>query len=143
MTGRDIIDVLGGKEVIPQRIEGSLDLMELAAQGVTKEALLHLVSYLNCPMSEMAQLLPVTERTIQRYRSHQHFNRVVSEHILQLAEIVAHGTEVFGDREKFLRWLRIPNVALGNRIPFELLDSRFGADMIRDELGRIEHGVFA
>ena len=143
MTGSDIIDVLGGKKVIPQRIEGSLDLMELAVQGVTKEALLHLVRYLNCPMSEMAQLLPVTERTIQRYRPHQHFNRVVSEHILQLAEIIAHGTEVFGDREKFLRWLRIPNVTLGNRTPFELLDSRFGAEVIRDELGRIEHGVFA
>lgn len=143
MAGRDIIDVLGGKEVIPQPIEGSLDLMELAMQGVTKEALLHLVSYLNCPMSEMAQLLPVTERTIQRYRPHQHFNRVVSEHILQLAEILAYGTAVFGDREKFLRWLRIPNAALGHRTPFELLDSRFGAEIIRDELGRIEHGVFA
>jgi len=117
--------------------------MELAGQGVTKTALLPLVRSINCPMSEMARLLPVTERTIKRYRPQQPFNRVVSEHILQLAEITAYGTEVFSDGEKCLRWLRIPNAALGNRTPFELLNSRFGAEMICTELGRIEHGVCA
>ena len=31
--------------------------------------------------------------------------------------------------------------ALGNRTPASLLGSRFGAELVLDELGRIEHGV--
>jgi len=33
--------------------------------------------------------------------------------------------------------------ALGHTAPIKLLASRFGVDIVLDELGRIEHGVFA
>ncbi len=89
----------------------------------------------------MAALLPVTERTIQRYTAKRHFSRVVSEQILQIAEVAAKGIEVFEDKDRFISWMNHPNKALGNRTPMGLLNSRFGAEVVLDELGRIEYGV--
>ena len=138
-----VAEVLGGEKVLRKKIQSRMDLVELSNKGVTKNALRHLAKFLSFTMSQMAALLPVTERTIQRYAPRKHFNRVVSEQILQIAEVAAKGAEVFEDRDKFLAWMDHPNRALADKTPLSLLNSRFGAEMVLDELGRIEHGVFA
>lgn len=120
-----------------------MDLIELSNEGITKDALLRLVKYLNLSMSQMAKLIAITERSIQRYALEDHFNRVVSEQILQIAEVAARGTNVFEDKDKFLSWMQQPNKALANKTPMSLLSSRFGSEMVLDELGRIEHGIFS
>ena len=135
--------VLGGKKVLRKNIQNRMDLVELSNKGVTKDALLHLAKYMSFSINQMAQLLPVTERTIQRYTTKKLFNRVVTEQILQIAEVAAKGSEVFEDRDKFLAWMDHPNKALDNKTPKSLLNSKFGTDIILDELGRIEHGVFS
>ena len=116
-------------------------LIDLSNKGITKEALVRLTNYLSLSVRQMAELLPITERTIQRYTRRQRFNRVVSEQILQIAEVAVRGTEAFGDKHKFTSWMKTPSPALGNRTPTSLLSSRFGTEMVLNELGRIEHGV--
>jgi putative toxin-antitoxin system antitoxin component (TIGR02293 family) len=138
-----ITKVLGGEKVLQQQLHSRLDLIDLSRKGVPKEALVHLAHFLSCTIHDVAHLLPVTERTLQRYTPHQPLNRVVSEHILQLAEVAAKGVEVFGDKAAFLAWLHHPNTALANHTPLSLLSSRFGVEMVLDELGRMEHGVLA
>ena len=139
----DIEKVLGGEKVLRMRIQRRQDLISLGHRGVTKDALLNLARFLSFPIDQIAELLPISERTIQRYTRGQHFNRAVSEQILQIAEVVAKGVEVFEDRDRFLTWMQQPNVALGNKTPVSLLSSRFGTQMVLDELGRIEHGVLS
>ena len=136
-----VTEVLGGKKVLGQKIQNQMDLIELANKGITKDALTHLAEFFSIRISQMAALLPVTERTIQRYTGKKHFNRVVSEQILQIAEVAAKGTDVFEDNDKFLSWMSHPNKALDNRTPMSLLRSRFGTQAVLDELGRIECGV--
>jgi len=50
--------------------------------------------------------------------------------------------EIFGDREKAMRWLESPNAALGKQRPIDLLVTPEGTDQVLDVLTRIEHGVF-
>jgi putative toxin-antitoxin system antitoxin component (TIGR02293 family) len=138
-----VAEVLGGEKVLRKKVQNRMDLVELSDKGVTKNALRHLAKFLSFTMSQMAALLPVTERTIQRYAPKKHFSRVVSEQILQIAEVAAMGAEVFEDRDKFLSWMDHPNRTLADKTPLSLLNSRFGAEMVLDELGRIEHGVFS
>ena len=139
----DIERVLGGEKVLRMKIQRRQDLIALGHRGVTKGALLNLARFLSFPIDQIAELLPISERTIQRYTRSQYFNRAVSEQILQIAEVVAKGVEVFEDRDRFLTWMQQPNVALGNKTPVSLLSSRFGTQMVLDELGRIEHGVLS
>jgi len=139
----DVIEILGGHKVVRKKIQSRMDLIELSHKGVTKDALRHLARNMSFSMRQMAELLTINERTIQRYTPRKHFNRAVSEQILLIAEVVTKGTDVFGDKDKFLLWMNHPSKALANKKPMSLLNSKFGADMILDELGRIEHGVFA
>jgi putative toxin-antitoxin system antitoxin component (TIGR02293 family) len=143
MALADVAEVLGGEQVLRQPLHHRLDLITLSRRGIPKVALVHLAHFLSCPLHDLVALLPVTERTLQRYTPQQPLNRMVSEHILQLAEVAARGVEVFGDKATFLAWLHHPNTALGHHIPMSLLNSRFGAEMVLDELGRLEHGIVA
>ena len=138
-----VMKVLGGQKVLGKRIKTRMDLIELSKTGVSKNALAHLAKFMSFSVTQMAKFLPVTERTIQRYGPDAHFNRVVSEQILQIAEVAAKGTEVFEDSKKFLAWMNHPSKALANNTPSSLLSSRFGIEMVLDELGRMEHGVFS
>lgn len=135
--------ILGGEAILHHKIRNRMDLIELSNKGISKDALGHLAGYLSFSVKQVAELLPVSERTVQRHSSKQHFNRIVSEQILQIAEVAARGTEVFADKDKFLLWMNQPNKALADRIPMSLLTSRFGAELVLDELGRIEYGVFS
>jgi putative toxin-antitoxin system antitoxin component (TIGR02293 family) len=137
----ELSEVLGGEKVLGRKIRNDMDLIELSRKGVSKSALSHLAKSLGLSTAAMAQMLPITERTIQRYRAKTLFKPSVSEHILELAGLVARGTEVFGERDLFLKWMQRPTRALGNRTPRELLDSTFGVGMVMNELGRIEHGI--
>lgn len=135
--------VLGGTLTAKGNIDTPMDLVELSEGGVTKDALLRLADHLGLSVSQIAQLLPITERTVQRYSRKQRFNRFVSEHILQMAEVAARGAEVFDSRDAFLSWINYPSRALAGKTPTSLLCSRFGTQMVLDELGRIEFGIIS
>ena len=67
-----------------------------------------------------------------------------SEFVVELMELYELGLSVFnGEREKFQRWLRKPNIALGNISPDSLFDSLTGIKEIKKTLNRIEFGNMA
>ncbi len=142
MEFNKIAKILGGQKVLGKQLDNKMDLVELGNEGISKIAVGHLAKHLSIPVREVINLLPVTERTMQRYTSKKHLNRPTSEQVIQIAKVVARGTEVFGNKDKFLAWINLPNAALSNETPYTLLKSRFGAEMVIDELGRIEHGVY-
>ena len=138
-----VTKVLGGKKVLRKNLQSRMDMFELSNEGITKDALTHLAKYFSFSVDQMSRFLPVTERALQRHAPEKAFNRIVSEQILQIAEVAAKGSEVFEGREKFLAWMNHPNKSLNNKTPLSLVNSKYGVDMVLDELGRIEHGVFS
>jgi len=141
MEFSQIIETLGGEKALGHPIRSRMDLVNLGDRGLKKSSVSHLAKSLSLSMKEMARLLPVTERTLQRYGAQQHLSAAVSEQALQIAQVVATGLELFEDREKFLAWLSMPSVPLGGEKPLALLRSRFGIELVLDELGRIAHGI--
>ncbi|MFP4379962.1 MAG: antitoxin Xre/MbcA/ParS toxin-binding domain-containing protein [Candidatus Sumerlaeia bacterium] len=136
-------EILGGEKILGQTICDQMGLYKLGKQGVSKAALMRLGAFMGLSLSQLADILPVTERTIQRYSSNQSFNSYVSEHILHLAELLSRGMEVFENKDHFLLWLEQPSTALGDRTPKSMFASRFGIEMVMDELTRMEYGVFS
>lgn len=59
-----------------------------------------------------------------------------------LVEITARAMEIFGSREKAIRWFKAPVRVLGNRTPMSLLNTPDGIERVQDALGQIEHGVW-
>lgn len=141
MNYMHVEEILGGEKVLGRKIKGIDDFIELGSHGIRKNAVRHLADNMSLTWRDMAKLLPITERTLQRYTAQKLMDQRVSEQVLQLAEVVATGNEVFGDRDNFQSWLLLPSTALGARKPIELLSSRFGIGLVIDELGRIAHGI--
>lgn len=131
--------VLGLKETI----RTPLDLIELGGKGISKGAVSRLAKHLSLGLQEMAPLLSVNLRTIQRYNAERVFSRPVSERILRIALVVSKGEEIFENVEQFNTWLKEPNRALADKKPLDLLVSDFGIDLVLDELGRIEQGIIS
>lgn len=134
-------EILGGEKVLGRNIRSIDDFIELGRHGIRKTAVRNLANYMSLTWRDMAGLLPIHERTLQRYAARKLMSQIVSEQVLQLAEVAAFGMEVFGNPDNFRAWLSLPCAALGDRKPIDLLNSRFGIELVTDELGRIAHGI--
>lgn len=100
----------------------------------------------NIPLKpvEWSRVLHLSERTLQRYKKEKlSFAPLYSEKIIEIQLLFNKGTDVFGNGEKFYKWLTSKNIALGGISPVSLLDNTFGIMMIKDEITQIEHGILA
>jgi putative toxin-antitoxin system antitoxin component (TIGR02293 family) len=58
------------------------------------------------------------------------------------ADVLSYGKEVFEDKDIFNRWLKKPSKAFNNQSPLAMMDTVYGIQEVKNELGRIEYGVF-
>ena len=65
-----------------------------------------------------------------------------SDRTLRVARIMTLADQVFGNREKALRWLRRENQRLSSRNPLEMLRSEAGGDLVRQMLYQIDEGIY-
>ena len=136
-------NILGGEKALGKELVNKMDLVELGSKGITKKAVSNLANYLSLSSKQVADLLPVTERTLHRYSSRQHLNQSVSEQVIHIAEVLAKGIEIFQEKTKLLLWLNTPHKVFSGNSPFSLLKSRFGTELVLEELSRIEFGVYS
>lgn len=120
-----------------------IDWIGLARHGVSKQLMLSVQEQLELSQKEMATLLHLTPRTIQRMKEEQLLPPAASGQLLELLRLYRRATDVLGDASHARRWLRTPVTALNNVPPVSLLDTPAGFQWVFDVLGRIEHGVFS
>ena len=127
------------------KIETALDLVKLGQMGLPIASVSQLKESLFLNTSDLATLLVLSRRTIERYHKQREgrLSPALSERILRLALLFSQCSEVFETQENCLSWLRSENLALGGQTPLALMRSDFGIDLVKDELGRIAHGVIA
>lgn len=118
------------------------DFIELSRNGINKRNLLFLAKKIDYNLKELADILHISERTLQRYTAAKKLSPEVSEKAIQLARLYCKGEEVFGDLEQFKKWMLFPCIALGMKTPKALLDTTFGFQLLNDELIKIQYGIF-
>jgi putative toxin-antitoxin system antitoxin component (TIGR02293 family) len=91
----------------------------------------------------MAILMRLSDRTLRRYNPQTLLNPEQSERVIELSRLYSRGEDVFGNLDNFKEWMNSTVMALGNIKPKTLLDTSLGIDILMNELGRIEHGIFA
>jgi putative toxin-antitoxin system antitoxin component (TIGR02293 family) len=121
-----------------------LTIIEIVRNGISYKDFNKIADDTPFSLSEWANYLQLSERTIQRnQKEKKSFQPIQSERIVELSMFYKYGVEVFGDKDNFNIWLNSKSISLGGRTPKDLLDTKFGISMVRDELGRIEHGILA
>jgi len=142
MTAFMVNERLGGYSVLKRAVKNDFDLAYLAENGVPKAAIQHLADSVGLDVKEVIALLPVTPRNLLRYDDTQLLSNVVSDHLIALADLFSVGTRVL-EKEYLLDWLHNNIIALGNEKPLYFLRTHAGIELVKTELGRIEHGIFA
>ncbi|MBC7713963.1 MAG: DUF2384 domain-containing protein [Rhizobacter sp.] len=117
-----------------------LELIDRIRHGVKKTDWKYLISYLGSTEREFENILPVSISSMQKKNI---YGKETSERIYELARLFGLGYEVFDSKEDFKNWLMTPSKALGNKKPFELLDSSFGFEMVENEIVRIQYNVYS
>ncbi|TCD00824.1 DUF2384 domain-containing protein [Pedobacter psychroterrae] len=119
------------------------DLLNLARKGVSKKALVSLAKQISLTIQEVAGIMHISERTLQRYTPATLIKTEYAEKAIELAKLYERGTEVFGTIDNFNDWMKTPNYTLNGEAPLNLLDTSIGFDLIIQTLGRIEYGIFS
>lgn len=117
-----------------------LELIDRIRIGVKKSDWKLFINEIGATEKEFESILPASISSMQKKSV---YSRETSERIYELAKLFGLGFEVFDNRDDFKQWLLSPSKALGNKIPFELLDSSFGFEMVENEIVRIQYNVYS
>lgn len=127
----------------PASFVSDYDVIKLTRQGLPKKVLLALAQKISLTVQELAGIMHISERTLQRYDEDAVVKTEYAEKAVELARLYTRGEEVFGSIEQFKRWMKTSAHVFKGETPVSLLDTSVGFDMVLKELGRIEHGIFA
>lgn len=117
---------------------GHANFYRLAQGGISKDYIKHVLVVTKMTINELITIIPIS---VDTYKRKSEFNPAVTEKVLEIEEVYQKGLKAFGDR--FHAWMNTENVALGGIVPKSLLSNSFGIRRLLDEIGRLEHGVFA
>ncbi len=108
--------------------------------GIQKFVLQSILKTIDMSLSEFSMYINLTPRSIQLKKTNEKLPPVPSEKALLIARVYSKGFEVFGDKEKFIRWMNNKNYVLGGIKPKDYLGSYKGLEILLNEINAIDHG---
>lgn len=137
---------LGGNNTVHEAAHayGAHSRILLIRKGLPVNSLNFLLKSSKLTRQELANILQVSARTMQRYDADQVLPSTVSEKLLLLNDLYEQASEVLGGGpENVTNWLRSTVAALGNQRPIDYLDTYEGMHEVMKVIGRLEWGVFS
>jgi len=90
---------------------------------------------------DFSTLLGRARKTLNELEQRAHLSRSDSDLLYRIARTIVYAVSVFGETDYAVRWLKDPNEALGGAVPLKLLATVEGDEIVRNELGAVEHGL--
>ena len=114
-------------------------LVTAVREGFSFEVYERLRATLGVSARELAEVLSIPARTLQRRKQAGRLTSEESDRLLRVARIVELALVVFeGDAERAVRWLTTPKTLLGGESPLARADTEPGAREVEDMLYAIE-----
>ncbi len=131
------------KRYNPQ-MQDKFNIILNARNGLNTKAFYDIVMLTGIKKEELADIFHTTMKTIMRYtQANKNLDITTSEQALKIIALFKQGNELFGNLQSFRNWLAKPQYGLGQLIPFQLLETSSGIDLVSEELSRIEYGATA
>ena len=120
---------------------GGIELHREIEAGVPGQAIPNLLMVLDFNREDFSELMGRARKTLNELERRDHLSRADSDLLYRIARAVVLAVSVFGETDYAVTWLREPNQALGGVPPLSLVATAEGDDVLRAELGAIEHGL--
>ena len=117
-SGNTFYNLLGGARSL--KFSNEFDIINLARKGFSKGTLLALAKKISLNLQELANILHISERTLQRYDDNEIIKLEYAEKAVELARLYTRGEEVFGSMDKFKLWIKFPSVVFNGETPVSL-----------------------
>ncbi len=141
---RQIIEGLGGEQLIKRPVRHEFDLIELAKEGLPMESVTFLQNNFGFTNKEMSHILSISESTYQRrIRAKATLTQDETEKAISLSEVYEKGIEVFENKEDLEYWLNTRIPALQEKRPIDLLGTMIGRKQVMNVLNALLHGIFS
>jgi putative toxin-antitoxin system antitoxin component (TIGR02293 family) len=122
-------------------VRNGSDLADLAAGRVGVIVIDRLAEH-GLKADELSFIIP--RRTLtHRRQQNERLSTDESDKAIRLAKIVAQATAAFGNPEKAMRWLRIPQKKFSGKTALEMASTEHGARLVEEVLVQIDEGYFA
>lgn len=121
----------------------AIEVVDLLEKGLTKQNYQKAKDVTGFSHQDMASILSISTKTLESKKNKDRLSDTASERLLKLAELTAQGIQVFNSGDLFREWLQKPLRPLGGKRPMDLMVNMYGLDMVKNLLGRIEHGVYS
>ena len=139
----DIKEILG-KKYVKGSIDNSFDFIHLANKKIAAQTIDNFRKRFNLSIIEVAEMLNTSEASIYRWiKVNKKLDRNIAVQLFELTHLFLYGIEVFENELNFFKWLNLPNTALGELLPINLISIPGGIEKVKTILGRIEYGVYS
>jgi len=92
---------------------------------------------------EWAAILHLSERTLQRYaQNNTAFDGIYTDRILHINQLLDIGLATFSSADAFYNWLKRDKIVFNQPLNFSSLSSTQGIQLLIEEVGRIQTGVY-
>ncbi len=117
-------------------------IIEIVKEGVLYSTFEKIYKQLPFTLEQWATFLNTTVRTLQRWKRVKSLLSIYAERVIEIYQLYKFGEEVFGT-DGLYKWLNSDIVALDGKKPISFLNNTFGIQLIKNKLGRIQHGILA
>ena len=121
----------------------NLRLVELRPHSLPWSSIASFSTRLGVEPAELLRIVGISERTAVRRKAEGYLKPDEADRLLRVGRIFAEATRVFGAEDRAAGWLSDPHPMFYGATPFSFLDSDAGTQAVSEELGRIDHGIFA
>jgi putative toxin-antitoxin system antitoxin component (TIGR02293 family) len=119
-----------------------LDLSAVES-GISVATMTNFVAASGLAMTDIYEVV-IPARTLKHRRARKEaLNSDESDKLARLIRIYDQAVRVLGGRERGLHWLSQPLRRFEERTPLQMLRTEFGARMVEEMLGQIDHCMFA
>ena len=138
---KKVCSILGNSQ---NKIESSFDYIRLAKKGIKANSIENFRKNFDLNKETTANLFAISEPTLYRWlKANKQLDKNFAVKLMEVIDVFVYGITVFESKENFLKWLQLPNTALGGLEPIEVLEYPNGIAKVSDVLGRIEYGVYS
>ena len=139
------VALLGGHRLFKRKPSTRAEVHAAIVQGLPYSVLFFLTDHIKVlSEADVANVVGISSRTLRRQKEEpkKAMPTDLASRTWLFAEALAKATDVFGGKEEAERWMSQEAMGLDGARPIDLLRTVQGAELVKEFLGRLEHGVY-